>query len=156
PGAFQPALASVYGNAFVTKMSADGRSLNYSTYLGGSGNTTEEEGDSAQAIAIDSTGNAYITGQAFSGNFPTLNPFQSLLGSAFGDAFLAKLNPAGSNLVFSTYLGGSGNANLRTGDSGYAIALDATGNAYVSGSTTSDDFPVVTPFQGQLKGPENA
>lgn len=108
--------------------------LSYSTYLGGSNE------DASDSLAIDPAGNAYITGFTISTNFPTVNAIQTQCASCAGatpawDAFMAKLNPAGSALVYSTYLGGSSN------DYGVGIAADAAGNAYITGSTTSTDFP---------------
>jgi hypothetical protein len=109
--------------------------LSYSTYLGGSG------GDFGSGIAVDSSGSAYVTGGTQSVDFPTSNPFQASNNSALGTGFVAKLNPSGSALVYSTYLGGGGT------NAGYAIAVDASGNAYVTGMTSSPDFPTVNPFQ---------
>jgi hypothetical protein len=95
---------------------------------------------------VDSSGNAYVTGQATSSNFPTANPLQASL-AGFPNAFVAKLNPAGSGLVYSTYLGGSGH------DSGASIAVDSSGNAYVTGATTSTNFPTANPLQASLGAP---
>ena len=107
--------------------------LTYSTLVGGSGR------DHADAIAVDSSGNAYITGGTDSSDFPTAGAFQgSLLNSSFGNAFVTKLNATGSALVYSTYLGGTG------GENGTGIAVDSAGNAYVSGSTGSTDFPTTS------------
>lgn len=122
------------GDAFLFKLSAGGVQLTYSTYLGGNAI------DSGSAVAIDATGNAYITGLTFSTNFPTVNPFQSAKG-AQQDAFVAKMNPAGTAWVYCTYLGGN---NV---DEGNAIAVDATGNAYVAGYTASTNFPLQSPFR---------
>ncbi len=139
PGAFQPALNG-FQNAFVTKLNAAGSALVYSTYLGGSGF------DEGNGIAVDSSGNAYVTGSTFSIDFPTLNAFQSIPGSN-GDAFVTKLNAAGSALVYSTYLGGS------FGDDGFAIAVDSSGNAYVTGLTRSAvNFPKMNAFQPAFGG----
>src|SRR3989442_681315 len=103
--------------------------LFYSTYLGGSGS---EEG---LGIAVDTAGNAYVTGPTYSTNFPTTpGAFQTTFGGDI-DAFVTKLNPIGSALVYSTYLGGSAR------DEAMGIALDAAGNAYVTGNTFSSDFP---------------
>lgn len=113
--------------AFVTKLNAAGSALVYSTYLGGSG------GDQGNGIAVDSAGNAYVTGSTGSTNFPTQNPLQPLNGGG-GDAFVTKLNATGSALMYSTYLGGSG------GDQGNSIVLDSTGNAYVTGAAAGG-FP---------------
>jgi hypothetical protein len=108
--------------------------LVYSTYLGGNGE------DISNGIALDPSGNAYVTGYTASTNFPTLNPRQAVK-SGGNDAFVTKLNSAGNTLVYSTYLGGSGN------DQGKAIAVDSSGNAYVSGFTSSTNFPI----QGTLR-----
>ncbi len=129
-GAFDTTFTSFDGinDIFVTKLSPDGSSLIYSTYLGGSG---DEEGIS---IAVDGAGVAYITGTTDSANFPvTLTAFDpSLDGSS--DAFVTKLSPDGSALLYSTYLGGSDD------DYGYGIAVDGAGAAYVTGSTSSSNF----------------
>ncbi len=116
--------------------------LSYSTYLGGSA------ADVGNAIAVDASGNAYVTGFTGSTNFPTKSPFQAALGSA--DAFVAKLDPTGSTLVYSTYLGGS------AADFGNAIAVDATGNAYVTGNTASTNFPTKNPLQAASGGGTDA
>jgi len=121
-------------DAFVAKLSADGGSLVYSTYLGGSSN------DLANAIAIDPTGEAYLSGPTVSTNFPTQNPLQPASAGG-GDDFVAKLNAAGNALVYSTYLGGSG------ADQGNAIAVDGAGEAYLTGSTSSTNFPTQNPLQ---------
>ena len=118
--------------AFVAKLTSTGSALVYSTYLGGS------EGESGQGIAVDSFGNAYVTGYTSSSDFPTANPMQASDHGDF-DAFVAKLNPAGSALVYSTYLGGSG-GNF-SGDQAYGIAVDPSGGAYVTGSASSTNFP---------------
>ena len=108
--------------------------LIYSTYLGGSGD------DQGFGIAVDSLGNAYVTGFTTSTDFPTKNPLQT--AKALGkDVFVTKINAAGSALVYSTYLGGSGR------DWGNGIAVDAAGNAYVTGFTGSTDFPTMNPLQ---------
>jgi len=130
-----------YHNAFVAKLSADGSALLYSTYLGGS----SPLGDQGYGIAVDSSGNAYVTGSTSSADFPTASPIQGTLHGCC-DAFVAMFNPAGSALVYSTYLGGSGD------DGGYAIAVDSSGDAYVTGGTSSIDFPTVNPFQAINRG----
>jgi hypothetical protein len=112
--------------------------LSYSTYLGGSG---MEQG---QSIAVDSVGNTYVTGFTASTNFPTANPLQANFGGSPNDVFIVKLNPAGSAIVYSTYLGGSGN------DVGNGIAVDSSGNAYVTGFTNSVNFPTMNPLQAAL------
>ena len=119
------------GDAFVTKLNPNlsgSASLVYSTYLGGSG---QNEG---LGIAVDSAGDAYVTGYTNSTNFPTKNAFQSSNGGGY-DAFVTKLNPSGSQLLYSTYLGGSGD------EKGKGIAVDGTGKAYVTGYTSSTAFP---------------
>ncbi len=129
------------GDAFVVKLSVDGSALDYSTYLGGS------KDDVTLGIAVDSTDHVYVTGQTLSTDFPTANPFQETYGGGPSDAFVAKLNPDGSALVYSTYLGGS------DWDDGMGIALDKTGNAYVTGWTWSTNFPTtVNPWQSTLRG----
>lgn len=126
--------------------------LSYASYLGGSRTDTigaatgpgNLQVGTSQALAVDSAGSAYVTGTTFSINFPTKNPYQSTppakLGGqppgSFASAFVSKFSPDGSSLVYSTYLGGNG------ADHGYAIAVDSSGNAYVTGLTTSPDFPI--------------
>jgi hypothetical protein len=131
------------GEAFVAKLDASGSALAYSTYLGGANL------DVAQSIAVDSSGSAYVTGHTLSGDFPTSSPLQAPYGGN-GDAFLTKLNPSGSALVFSTYVGGSSD------DGGSSVALDSLGNAYIAGGTTSLDFPTANPFQAALNGGSDA
>ena len=130
-------------NAFVAKLAPAGNALVYSTYLGGSSE------DSGWAIAVASGGTAYVAGDTSSADFPTLAPFQSALNGT-SDAFVAKLAPAGNALVYSTYLGGSSD------DFGAGIAVDAAGAAYVTGDTSSSDFPIQSAFQATLKGPNTA
>ncbi len=116
--------------------------LSYSTYLGGS------RSDFGTGIAVDSSGNAYVTGYTFSLDFPTENPSQVYAGSS--DAFVTKLNPSGSALVYSTYLGGRGD------DLGAAVAVDSSGNAYLTGATDSLDFPTQNAFQSTNAGGTDA
>jgi len=131
-------------DVFVTKLNPAGSALVYSTYLGGNG------ADSGTAIAVDASGNAHVTGSTTSTNFPaTTGVFQAQYGGN-GDAFVAELNPAGSALVYSSYLGGSG------ADLGQGIALDSAGNAYVTGATQSTDFPTLSPLQGGNDGAADA
>jgi hypothetical protein len=127
------------GGAFVTKVAANGADLVYSAVIAG-GRTT--------ALAVDATGSAYLTGDAGPG-FPTVDPVQA--GPAGGrDAFVAKLNPSGSALVYSTHLGGSGD------EFAGGIALGGPGTAYVVGETHSANFPTVQPFQAGLRGASDA
>ncbi|PYV24233.1 MAG: hypothetical protein DMG27_13410, partial [Acidobacteria bacterium] len=130
-------------DAFVTKYSPSG-SVVYSTYLGGSGT------DQAVAIAVDATGDAYVTGQTLSSNFPTTAGAARTTYSGKGDAFVAKLSATGSSLVYSTYLGGSGPDQAR------GIALDALNNAYVTGQTFSTDFPTLSALQTANSGNQDA
>jgi len=135
PGAFQPASRGS-NDAFVTKLNPDGSALVYSTYLGGNG------GDSGAGIAVDADGNAYVTGGTTSTDFPTtLGAFQPVVTGGFGYAFVTKLNPAGSALVYSTYLGGSDVSGMGINNSGAGIAISAAGSTYVTGSTFSNNFP---------------
>jgi len=127
-------------DGFVTKLNANGSALVYSTYLGGNGF------DENFAIAIDSQGNAYVTGLTTSSNFPLVNPIQPFLGGGGDDAFIAKLNTNGSALIYSTYLGGSGS------DEGFGITVDSSGNAFISGQTNSTNFPVVDALQPAFGG----
>jgi hypothetical protein len=122
-------------DAFVSKLSANGTALVYSTFLGGFSD------DSGRGIAIDSSGNAYVCGNTQSSNFPTLNPAQPALNGFSTDSFVTKLNASGTISGYSTFLGGAG------GESAADIAVDSAGNAYMTGSTSSTDFPVIQPLQ---------
>jgi hypothetical protein len=127
-GTIQTSYAGGLSDCFVSKLSAAGNSLLYSTYLGGS------LLDLCTGIAIDASRDAYVTGTTRSTNFPIQMALQSnAMGSA--SAFVAEINPAGSALLYSTYLGGS------VADNGNAIAVDSFGSAYIAGSTASPDFP---------------
>jgi hypothetical protein len=129
-------------DAFVARVNPSGTALVYSGFLGGSGH------DEGYGIAVDSSGNAYVTGVTYSSNFPTTpGAFDTTYGGGTcgdypdtypcPDAFVAKVNPSGTALVYSGFLGGSGD------DGGYGIAVDSSGNAYVTGDTWSSDFPAV-------------
>jgi Beta-propeller repeat len=122
---------------FVTKLSADGSALIYSTYLGGAGP------DVARALAIDKNGNVYVAGETASSDFPTMNPLQPTYAGIL-DVAVAKLKADGSALVYSTYLGG-GNAERL-----YGIAVDRFGGAYLTGWTFSNDFPTANPLKPAL------
>jgi hypothetical protein len=137
----QPALRGEQ-DVLITKLNAGGSALVYSTYLGGGKN---EEGHS---IAVDSAGNAYVTGSTQSSDFPTTD--FSLPRSKSSDAFVTKVNAAGNALVYSTFLGGSGS------DSGNGIAVDAAGNAYVAGATLSTNFPTAKALDSALGGTTDA
>ncbi len=134
--------------AFVAKLNSTGSALMYSTYLGGSNDESLESLNSTfsnYGVAVDTAGNAYVTGRTTSADFPTVNPLQPDLHGV-RDAFVAKLTPTGSALIYSTYLGGSG-SDLAT-----SIAVDPAGNAYVTGTTNSADFPTVNPLRRSLRG----
>jgi hypothetical protein len=124
----QPALGG-FSNAFIAKVSADGASLVYSTYLGGSSL------DQGLGIAVDSSGSAYVTGTTGSRNFPLVNPLQPIYGGGTADAFIAKVSADGASLVYSTYLGGDDD------EYGAHIAVDSLGTAYIVGFTKSPNFP---------------
>jgi hypothetical protein len=130
-------------NAFVTKLNASGTNIVYSTFLGGSSH------DQGNAIAVDFAGNAYVTGDVSSYNFPVLRGFQMSNGGQ-QDAFVTKLSPAGNAIVFSTYLGGGG------ADHGAAITVDPWNQVYVAGSTYSSNFPVAAPTQARIGGGQDA
>jgi RHS repeat-associated protein len=141
-GAYQTTYGGGSTDAFITEFDPSGSTLVYSTFLGGSGT------DSGAGIALDYAGNAYVTGSTASTNFATTTgAFQTSLGGGSGqDAFVTKLNAGGSTLGYSTYLGGSGT------EQGMAIALGYDGSAYVTGSTTSTDFPTANAYQSSLSG----
>ena len=138
-------LASAYqstlkgpSDAFVTHFAADGQSLLYSTYLGGSGSTLF--GDTGNAITVDGSGSAYVAGTTVSADFPTQSPYQASIHGT-QDGFVTKLSADGQSLVYSTYLGGSGS------DAALGIGLDGSDNAYIVGSTGSSDFPLQSALQ---------
>lgn len=140
---------------FVTKLNATGTALVYSTYLGGSGGPAyaggdgcNYGGDSAGAIAVDNSGNAYVASTVESKDFPvTTNAYQLVNRTTASDGLtgaVTKVNPSGTAFVYSTYLGGSGSAynDPPLGDQANSIAVDGSGNAYITGTTSSADFPV--------------
>src|SRR5262249_56047835 len=132
-------------DAFVAKVNSNGSALVYSTYLGGQRN------DVGSGIAVDVTGVAYITGSTASfADFPLQNPAQPVYGGSDLDAFVTKINAAGSALLASTYLGG----NLA--EVGNAIAIDSIGNIYVTGVTNSTNFPTITPIPPPNPPPNQA
>jgi len=126
-------------DAFIAKINSSGSSLIYSTYLGGSST------DIGEGIDVDGSGNAYIVGYTASTNFPTASPIQAN-NAGNNDVFITKINSLGSSLVYSTYLGGTGN------DNGLDIKVNNTGRAYITGDTTSSDFPLVSPMQASRAG----
>ncbi|MFC5591195.1 SBBP repeat-containing protein [Sporosarcina soli] len=131
PTAFQSTFTG-FANAFVTKFNPTGSALIYSTFLGGSDN------NSGAAIAVSNDGNAYVTGFTNSTDFPTTWGAYRTTYNGDSDVFVTKFNPSGTALIYSTYLGGT------DADQGLGIAVDDTGNAYVTGATQSDDFPTTT------------
>jgi hypothetical protein len=136
------ALQTQPGNAstgFVLKLNATGTAPVYATFLGGSGS------DEAAAIAVDAAGNAYVGGWTASNDFPVINAVQAQPRGQ-KDAFIAKLDPAGSRLIYATRLGGA------LDDAINAVAIDGAGNAYVAGETYSSDFPVKGAFQAIKAG----
>jgi Fibronectin type III domain/Beta-propeller repeat len=143
PGGFQSTFGSGTSDAFVTKLNSSGSKELYSSYLGVSA------AQIGASIVVDSGGNAYVTGQTDSLDFPTANPTQATLGGG-EDAFVTEVNPSGSKLLFSTYLGGSQDED--DGGNYGAIAVDTNGgNIYVAGNTASStDFPV-SPNPGALQ-----
>jgi hypothetical protein len=150
-------------NCFITKLNTTGTALVYSTYLGGSGLAADAGtinvggdptgGDGCFSLAIDSAGDAYVAGETWSKDFPTTaGTLQTINKSTVASAngFVAKLNPAGSALVYSTYLGGS------KSDGVGGIAVDSTGDVYVDGAAGSSDFPVTAnAFQSTNKASAN-
>jgi uncharacterized protein (TIGR03437 family) len=156
--AVNPVTSSVYAagidggtDAFVARLNASGSALLYSTYLGGAGD------DLGHGLALDSGGNIYLTGRTNSADFPTTSGTlrtrcapATPRASCSTDAFVVKLDPASSLLAYSTYLGGSAE------DVAYGIALDRTGNAYITGDTQSTDFPVARPVQTASAGAREA
>ncbi|MGA7733178.1 MAG: SBBP repeat-containing protein, partial [Chloroflexia bacterium] len=134
-------------DAFVTKLNATGSAFIYSTYFGGGQGSVGTGADTGFAIAVDGAGNAYFAGNTDSGDFPTRNPIQPAL-NGFYDVFITKMNSAGSDLVYSTYIGGDGSGL----ESAHGIAVNAAGEAAVVGRTDSADFPVVNAVQSLYGG----
>src|SRR5205807_41955 len=140
-GAFQPDYGGAPNggapqDAFVTKINPSGTALVYSTYLGGNG------ADYGTGIAVDAQGSAYVTGYTFSSDFPTTPGAFQTAKRGNSSTFVTKFNPAGTALVYSTFLGGNGgDGNISTSDVGNGITVDGSGSAYVTGSTASPDFP---------------
>ena len=135
------------GDVFITKFSPAGNSLEYSTYLGGS------ENDLGSGIAVDADNAAYVIGTTYSADFPMQNPYNRIIGGGYQfmgyymyDAFVAKLDPSGRSLIFSTFLGGT------RSDMGVAIAVDSARSVYVTGNTNSSDFPVADAFDPTYNG----
>ena len=152
-GAFQTNFAggTALGDAFVAKLDNLATYPVYLTYLGGSAD------DVVHGLAVDTAGNAYVAGYTDSPNFPTTNSLYKTISGTVNpgvgyyplDAFVAELNPGGSNLIYSTYLGGS------EADGAYGIAVDSAGNAYVTGVTFSTNFPATNAIHYRLAGKTN-
>jgi hypothetical protein len=130
PGAFQTTYGGGWADVFVTKLNASGSGLVYSTYIGGNAS------DLGYAIAVDGSGNAYVTGYSDSPDYDVTSGAFQTTNEGTPDVFVTKLNASGSGLVYSTYIGGSNS------DHAYGIAIDGSGNAYVTGSTSSTDYDV--------------
>ncbi|HKQ05908.1 MAG TPA: SBBP repeat-containing protein [Blastocatellia bacterium] len=153
PGAFQTTWHGTYyfsSNAFVSKLSSNGAVLSYSTYLGGSGSINSYAGDQANGIDVDAAGNAYVAGGAYSADFPTTPGALKTSPPTAGtqDGFVTEVNSTGTALVYSTYLGGTHD------DQAKAVKVASAGEAVVTGSTASTDFPT-TPgaYQTTYAGP---
>jgi Phosphodiester glycosidase/Secretion system C-terminal sorting domain/Beta-propeller repeat len=150
-----PTTAGVYrsegkaGDAFVTKMNAEGNDLVFSTYLTGENDPNFSNVEWGTGIAVNGDREVYVVGKTWSPLFPTVNAIQENHGGNL-DGFVTKLKPDGSDLLFSTFLGGSGH------EEHLKIALDAGGNAFITGQTGSDNFPIEKPIeepiQNSLKG----
>ena len=152
-GALQATLKSFVQNVFISKINPTGTALLYSTYLGGQGF------DEGNDIAVDASGNAYVIGNTKSSDFPVTGGVVQATRKGDHDVFVTKINPTGTSLIYSTFLGGTSNENGDTGNiytniiTSYGIVLDQSGNAYVTGSTQSSDFPITQGvFQSTKKG----
>ncbi|HEX8291169.1 MAG TPA: SBBP repeat-containing protein, partial [Pyrinomonadaceae bacterium] len=163
PGAYQQTAKTDHGDilaeALVTKIAPGGASLVYSTYLGGS------KWDYVYGLAVDEAGQAHVVGDTRSPDFPTQNALSPTARDPFGNGFISKLNAAGTALVYSTYLGGTPrpcgtrtvlNPDACDGERAFGVATDAAGNAYVTGNTISGDFPPAAALQPNLKGYSDA
>jgi hypothetical protein len=146
PGVFQPNYSGWYGDGFVVKVNPAGNAKVYATFLGGTGH------ESLNDIVVDTSGNAYVTGSTNSKDFPTtagvFQPTNNGWGVMNTNAFVAKINPTATAIVYSTYLGGGWD------DGATGIAIDAARNAYVTGFATSDDFPTTPGVIQRAKAPQ--
>ena len=131
-----------WSDCFILKMTSDGQSLIYSSFLGG------DEYDEARDIALDVSGNVYISGYSTSTNFPVVNSIDSE-NNGKHDCIVFKLNPEGSSLLFSTYYGGSENERA------YSMAVDNGDSIYITGKTRSSDFPTINEYQHAYNGGDN-
>jgi uncharacterized protein (TIGR03437 family) len=129
---------------FVTKFNPEGSTLAYSTYVGGG------RVEDATGVAVDAAGNAYVSGTTNSTDFPTASAIQAAFAGGHSDGVVFKLSPDGTALRYSTYLGGSRQGDVSGDDEAYDIAIDGAGNAFVTGTITATDFPVLNPIQSGL------
>ncbi len=142
PTAYTPTIGAGSDRSFVAKFAPSGSSLAYSTFIG---HATGGAQSIAYDIAVDAIGSAVITGKTGATTFPVYNAFQPTLAGSW-DAFITKLLPTGSGVAYSTFLGGSG------ADLGYGVALDGAGDVYVTGTTSSVNFPTLSPYQATNGG----
>lgn len=133
--AVQPGYGGGFNDAFVVRLPASGNQLTYSTYVGGNGD------DSGENLAVDASGSAYVVGRTVSSNFPLVNARQSTPGGGASDAFVTKLSPSGTGIVYSTYHGGNYD------EFAYGCALDSAGSLVVVGITLSTNFPTSNAYQ---------
>ena len=138
--ALQPTFAGGFSDGFVTKLSPDGSELVFSTYLGG------VDRDLVTAVDVDAEGAVHVGGSTGSYNFPTLNAYDPYFGGGFSDAFVARFQPDGLALTFSTFLGGSGS------EVAMKLVVDSQGNLHLGGQTDSFDFPLIGAVQEQVNG----
>jgi Beta-propeller repeat len=138
--AFQPAFGGGFTDGLVAKLSADGTRVVFSSYLGG------VDRDAVIGLTVDAQGGVYLAGNTSSYNFPTYNAYKPYNYSSYSDAFVTKLQPGGTALVFSTFFGGQGD------DGALDIAIDAAGQIHLAGQTASYDFPLVGAVQEQVLG----
>ncbi len=137
--AYQTSHGGGSGDVFLTKLNASGSALIYSTYLGGNGN------ENGGGLSVDNDNNVYVSGETFSTNFPTVNPYQATIKEE-SDVFVTKFDNTGTSLVYSTYLGGNSQ------DRSFSNAVDPNGNVYVVGDTVSTNFPLEAAYQSENTG----
>jgi len=139
----QAQFAGGSNDIFVTQFNADGSALNFSTYLGG------KAGDYGRGLALDAARNVYLTGYTESEDFPTKNPLQAAYAGGSADSIAVVLNPTGSALLMSSFLGGSAY------ERGRGIAVDPKGAIYISGRTESHGFPATKSLTNRYGGGPN-